>query len=73
MTMDEHPLRYAKITSEIESVLFRRSLERRLGGYTLETALEIAERLVGTGKKVPMPPYAGDAALLPKDGTPSHD
>jgi hypothetical protein len=56
MTIDEHPLRYAKITSEIEAVLFRRSLERRLGGFTLETALEIAERLVGSGKPVPGAP-----------------
>lgn len=58
MTIDEHPLRYAKITSEIEQILFRRSLERRLGGYTLETALEIAEQLGGTGKKVPIPDHA---------------
>lgn len=58
MTIDEHPLRYAKITSDIESILFRRSLERRLGGYVLETALEIAERLVGTGEKVPIPDHA---------------
>lgn len=55
MTLDEHPLRYAKVTQEIEAVLFRRSLEKRLGGYTLETALEIAERLVGTGKTIMTP------------------
>lgn len=48
MTLDEHPLRYAKITKDIEAVLFRRSLEKRLGGYTLETAVEIAEAIVGT-------------------------
>jgi hypothetical protein len=48
MTLDEHPLRYAKLTKQIEDVLFRRSLEKRLGGYTLETALEIAEKIVGT-------------------------
>ena len=52
MTLDEHPLRYAEITSRIEQVLFRRSIERRLGGYTLETAIEIAQALVGT----PLPP-----------------
>jgi hypothetical protein len=57
MTIDEHPLRYSKITNEIEAILFRRSLQRRLGGYTLETALEIAEQLVGTGKKVPIPDF----------------
>lgn len=50
--LDDHPLRYAAITSEIEKILFRRSLEKRLGGYTLETSLEIAEALVGTGKPV---------------------
>jgi len=50
--LDEHPLRYAAITNTVEQILFRRSLERRLGGYTLETALEIAEALVGTGKRV---------------------
>jgi hypothetical protein len=66
MSLDEHPLRYAKITDEIEAVLFRRSLETRLGGYTLEAALEVAELLVGTGKKVPsaaicrMTPHAKD-------------
>jgi hypothetical protein len=46
--LNEHPLRYARITSTIEQVLFRRSLEKRLGGYVLETAIEIAEAIVGT-------------------------
>jgi hypothetical protein len=50
--LDDHPLRYAGITNEIEKILFRRSLDKRLGGYTLETSLEIAEALVGTRKPV---------------------
>jgi hypothetical protein len=48
MNIDDHPLRYAKITDAIEAILFRRSLEKRLGGYVLETAIEIAESIVGT-------------------------
>lgn len=55
MSLDKHPLRHAAITRKIERILFRRSLDRRLGGYTLETALEIAERLVGTGTEVEVP------------------
>lgn len=46
--VDKHPLRYTKLASGIERVLYRRSLERRLGGFTLETSIEIAEMIVGT-------------------------
>lgn len=42
--IDDHPLRYSQIVlSVIEPVLFRRTLENRLVGSTLETALEIAD------------------------------
>lgn len=44
-TIDNHPLRYSPLTSEIEAILFARSMSRRLEGYTLETALEIAEAM----------------------------
>jgi hypothetical protein len=43
MSTDEHPLRYVFITGEIEKILFRRALEHRLDGHTLDTALEISE------------------------------
>jgi hypothetical protein len=62
MSIDTHPLRYAKITKDIERVLYRRSLERRLGGYTLETALEIAECLTGTGVPVDIAPSTPPSA-----------
>jgi len=44
MTIDEHPLRYNQLAlSVIEPILFRRMLENRLVGSSLETAIEIAE------------------------------
>lgn len=42
-TIDEHPLRYSQLADAIESVLFRRALDHTLLGYTLPTALEIAD------------------------------
>jgi hypothetical protein len=42
MTIDEHPLRYARETQIIEAILFRRALQKKLDGYVLEAALEIA-------------------------------
>lgn len=42
-TIDEHPLRYSQLVQAIESVLFGRALDHKLSGYTLPTALEIAE------------------------------
>lgn len=47
VAVDLHPLRHSKLTADIERILYRRSLEKRLDGYTLETALEIAETIVG--------------------------
>lgn len=41
--IDQHPLRYSRLASLIEAILFRRALEKQLVGYTLETSLEIAE------------------------------
>jgi hypothetical protein len=49
--IDTHPLRYARLTREIEGVLFRRAIEKRLDGETLATAVEIAEVIVGTNKQ----------------------
>ena len=40
--LDKHPLRYSPVTAEIEKILTRRMHKKRLDGYTLETALEIA-------------------------------
>jgi len=47
MTINNHPLRYSELATKIEGILFRRALEKRLDGYTLATALEIAEMIVG--------------------------
>jgi len=51
MNVDKHPLRYTPLTEEIEAILIRRAYEKRLDGYTLDTAVEIAElvtrRLIG--------------------------
>lgn len=40
--LDRHPLRYSPLTAEIEKILTRRLLAKRIEGYTLEAALEIA-------------------------------
>lgn len=43
-TIDDHKLRYSQLVIRvIEPILFRRTLENRLVGGTLETAIEIAE------------------------------
>lgn len=34
-----------QVVDKVETILFRRVLQRRLEGYTLETAIEIAEML----------------------------
>lgn len=43
--IDDHPLRYSPTAMTIERILFRRSLDNRLSGYTLETSVEIAAAL----------------------------
>jgi hypothetical protein len=43
VSIDEHPLRYSQTTREIEQILIRRLFEKRLDGYTLEAAIEIAD------------------------------
>ena len=45
-SIDKHPLRYSPLRDRIERVLFRRALEGRLDGYTLETSIEIAEEVL---------------------------
>ena len=44
--LDDHPLRYSELEQVIEKILLRRSHAHRLEGYTLETALEIADAVV---------------------------
>jgi hypothetical protein len=44
--IDDHPLRYRRLTQEIERVLVERELGRQPNGYvegTLPTAIKIAE------------------------------
>lgn len=48
MTIDEHPLRYSTLVRTIESVLLTRLHNKRLDGYTLETAIQIVDSIVGT-------------------------
>lgn len=50
-SIDGHPLRYAPITREIEQILYRRALQKELEGYTLATAIEIAEAVTGSPPK----------------------
>lgn len=48
MSLDTHPLRYSTMVRTIESVLLTRLHNKRLDGYTLETAIQIADSIVGT-------------------------
>ena len=43
MSIDDHELRYAPLTAEIERVIVRRLFQNRLDGYVFETALELAQ------------------------------
>lgn len=46
MSIDKHPLRYSPIERAVEAVLFRRSLEKRIDGYVLETSIEVAQAVI---------------------------
>lgn len=43
--IDEHPLRYTPLATAIERIIIRRLHLRRIDGYTIETALEIADAI----------------------------
>lgn len=43
--IDKHPLRYNPTRDLIESILFKRALDKRLDGFALATSLEIATAL----------------------------
>lgn len=47
-SIDKHPLRYSKLSRQIEQILSRRCIENRLDGHALEASIEIAEKIVGT-------------------------
>jgi hypothetical protein len=54
-TIDQDPLRYSPLEQAIEKVLFRRCLEKRIDGYTLETSVEIAHAVIDLLKGPPPP------------------
>lgn len=56
MNIDKHPLRYSSLVSKIEDILLHRFMSNRLNGYTLETAIEIAEMIPSS--------YHGESARL---------
>lgn len=45
--IDQHPLRYSTLAQTIEQILLSRLHHKRLDGYTLETAIHIADAIVG--------------------------
>lgn len=48
MNIDQHPLRYSTLVQTIERVLLTRLHYKKINGYTLETAIQIADSIVGT-------------------------
>lgn len=42
-SLDDHELRNSPLLHAIETVILRRLYEKRIDGYTLETALELAD------------------------------
>lgn len=75
MVRDDHPLRYSKLAKDIEKVLFRRAVQKKLDGYTLETALEIADAITGSNRsdRGPVPDIIERLMDFDKEGITASD
>ena len=51
-SIDDHPLRNSVLAQTIESILLTRLHNKRLDGYTLETALAIADAIIGPTRQL---------------------
>lgn len=44
--VDDHPLRYSSLVRAVERIIIRRVFANRVDGFTLEMALELADKAV---------------------------